>query len=299
MSMNIKEKIELHKKWINKEPGGIKLDLSNMNLSYHVFRHCDLREANLSGADLSHTNLSHALLTNADLSHSDLRYADLNNVKAANANFIGANANHCYMDRASITHSNLSHANFNFACAPHADFNGSNFSWSNLTGSTLCTSSLNGTNFTQANIKNSNLNNVQIKDAIFHKAMLRGSAFSMDCLMIPEFRSADFGKVPKIKNIHQTVYQAASVPGALDMTRWHCGTSHCRAGWVVTLAGASGRKLEQSFGAARAAALIYFASDPNLKVIPDFYDGNVTALNDMKRMAEAEKKEQSNGKNNI
>ena len=42
---------------------------------------------------------------------------------------------------------------------------------------------------------------------------------------------------PVIPNIHQAVYEAASQPGCLDMTKWHCGTAHCRAGCVVTLEG--------------------------------------------------------------
>ena len=51
--------IQLHEKWLRREPGGKKADLS---------------DADLSGADLS----------GADLSHADLRYADL---RGANVDF--------------------------------------------------------------------------------------------------------------------------------------------------------------------------------------------------------------------
>lgn len=92
----------------------------------------------------------------------------------------------------------------------------------------------------------------------------------------------------KIKNIHQAVYDAASQPGALEMGSWHheCGTTHCRAGWVVTIAGEGGKALEYALGTPAAAALIYIASDPNLERIPDFYASNESALADMKRLAE-------------
>ena len=73
------------------------------------------------------------------------------------------------------------------------------------------------------------------------------------------------------------------------MGSWHaCGTTHCRAGWVVHLAGVGGRALEYAFGTSAAAALIYMASDPKLERIPDFYCGNDEALEDMRRLAEAE-----------
>ena len=95
--------------------------------------------------------------------------------------------------------------------------------------------------------------------------------------------------IPKIKNIHQTVYAAASENGALNMREWHiCETTHCRAGWVIVLAGEGGKALEDTYDTAAAAALIYQASDPTLERIPDFYTTNDEAMADMKRLAEME-----------
>jgi len=52
-------------------------------------------------------------------------------------------------------------------------------------------------------------------------------------------------EIPKIENIHQAVFTAASTDGALDMGSVHqCQTTHCRAGWVVHLAGEAGYALE-------------------------------------------------------
>ena len=73
------------------------------------------------------------------------------------------------------------------------------------------------------------------------------------------------------------------------MGNWHmCGTTHCRAGWVTTLAGDAGKALEDSIGTSAAATLIYLASDPTMDRVPDFYCTNAAALADMKRMADAE-----------
>lgn len=96
--------------------------------------------------------------------------------------------------------------------------------------------------------------------------------------------------VPKITNIHETVYAAASQPKSLNMKDWHtCANTHCRAGWVVTLAGKTGAILEERFNTELAAMLIYAASSEELHVNPArFYDDNETALADMKRLAEIE-----------
>lgn len=97
--------------------------------------------------------------------------------------------------------------------------------------------------------------------------------------------------VPTIDRIHSRVYEAARQPGALDMGNWHCdGDAHCRAGWVVELAGEAGRELERKTGSTgMAAALIYLKSDPLLKHMPVFLLGdNSHALADMKRLADEE-----------
>lgn len=73
------------------------------------------------------------------------------------------------------------------------------------------------------------------------------------------------------------------------MRNWHtCDTTHCRAGWVVTLAGEAGKALEDFHNTELAAMLIYDKSSP-LKVSPArFYDSNEDAIADMRRMAELE-----------
>lgn len=114
-------------------------------------------------------------------------------------------------------------------------------------------------------------------------------------------------QVPVIPNIHQRVYEAASQPGALYMNRWHhsCGTVHCRAGWVIHLAGEAGYKFEvhkrdeyifqpyeeRRFSIApeaQAAIAIYEASSPIPVGNDRFYDRHDEALADMKRCADLE-----------
>ena len=68
----IKEILDLHKKWLGNEQGGSRADLSGADL-----RGADLRGANLRGADLRGANLIDANLRGADLSGADLRGANL------------------------------------------------------------------------------------------------------------------------------------------------------------------------------------------------------------------------------
>jgi hypothetical protein len=73
------------------------------------------------------------------------------------------------------------------------------------------------------------------------------------------------------------------------MDAWHtCDTTHCRAGWVVFLAGEEGRKLETNTSTQFAAMQIYKASSP-IRVSPvRFFESNNEAMQDMKRCAEKE-----------
>jgi hypothetical protein len=74
------------------------------------------------------------------------------------------------------------------------------------------------------------------------------------------------------------------------MAVWHhaCGTTHCRGGWVVTLAGKEGKALEEFHGTLLAAQLIYGASGHLINPCR-FFDSNADALADMKRLADEEK----------
>ena len=97
--------------------------------------------------------------------------------------------------------------------------------------------------------------------------------------------------IPIIENIHQRVYEACSHPGALNMDDWHtCETTHCRAGWVVHLAGDAGKKLENLYGTSRAAEMIYRNSSKVYVYSDRFYHHNEDAMEDMKRLAEIEAK---------
>ena len=75
------------------------------------------------------------------------------------------------------------------------------------------------------------------------------------------------------------------------MDGWHtCDTTHCRAGWVVTLAGKEGLALEKKLGTALAANKIYKASsDVKVAWALRFFETNEQAMDDIKRCSELER----------
>jgi hypothetical protein len=70
------------------------------------------------------------------------------------------------------------------------------------------------------------------------------------------------------------------------MGSWHvCDTTHCRAGWVIALAGEAGKALEDFHNAPLAAQLIYRESGYEINPCR-FYDTNEAAMEDMRRLAD-------------
>ena len=165
-----------------------------------------------------------------------------------------------------------------------ADLCGAHLRYANLRGADLSGVYLHDVDLRGANLRGADLSGANLRGADLSGANLSGVYL----------RGADLSGAPeclKIKNIHQTILQATEKEGALCMSDWHtCKTTHCRAGWVVQLAGDAGKVLEFSIGTPAAASFIYMISDPKLEKIPDFYASNDEAMEDIKRLAELEKR---------
>lgn len=76
---------------------------------------------------------------------------------------------------------------------------------------------------------------------------------------------------------------------SVDENGAYCGTTHCRAGWIVALAGKAGRDLELATTPIFAAMMIVKESS-DIKISPPrYFESNDVALADIKRCAELEK----------
>lgn len=132
-------------------------------------------------------------------------------------------------------------------------------------------------------------NGADLRGAILIKAILIRAELRGADLSDAELRGADLSgaklapHIPVILDLDAKILALVEADDtALDMSDWHtCETTHCRAGWAITLAGEAGKRLEDQFGPAAAGALIYAASCPDLP-IPDFYTSNEAAIADMR-----------------
>jgi uncharacterized protein YjbI with pentapeptide repeats len=112
------EILELHKKWLNNESGGVRADLSysdlsgsdlrDSNLRYSNLRNSnlrnsDLRDSNLRYSDLSYSDLSNSNLRGSDLINSDLRGSDLSGSNLRNSDLRGSDLSNSDLNRANLT----------------------------------------------------------------------------------------------------------------------------------------------------------------------------------------------------
>ena len=144
-----------------------------------------------------------------------------------------------------------------------------------LRGAVLRDAVLRGADLRGAVLRDADLRGADLSDAVLRGADLRGAVL----------RGADLRGVTVVPNIDAAILAAIEAGGTLDMGDWHrCETTHCRAGWAITLAGEAGAKLEELCGPASAGSLIYAASRPG-KNIPDFYASTEDALADLRACA--------------
>ena len=119
----------LHQKWLNKEDGGVRADLSGLDL-----RGMDMRWKNLEQAILGSTNLGVANLENVNLSGANLRYANLTGVNLRCANLCDADMYHVDLTGADLRWTNMEGADLSFADISGADLFGANLRDANIAG---------------------------------------------------------------------------------------------------------------------------------------------------------------------
>ena len=141
-SVELKSILNLHEKWIRKEPDGKRADLSWAHLRF----------ANLSGVDLHGADLTGADLTGANLSFADLSEACLCDALLCGANIYRASLIKADLDGADLRLANLNGADLNYACFSFADLSRTNLHRANFVGADLT-----GADLSEARIYMTNL----------------------------------------------------------------------------------------------------------------------------------------------
>ena len=154
----------------------------------------------------------------------------------------------------------------------------------------FCDAYLRGANLGGADLRGADLGSANLRCADLRCADLSGADLVGADLRSAGLSGADLrGAIglpaaPSIPGLDAKILAAVATGGSLNMRTWHtCETTHCRAGWAIAIAGATGAELEESIGPCAAGALIYYASTG---CVPDFFASNEDALADIRKCAE-------------
>jgi uncharacterized protein YjbI with pentapeptide repeats len=285
-----------HKEW--RESGGTKgarADLADANLARADLADANLARADLADADLARANLARANFADANLARANLADADLADANLARANLARANLEGAYLARAYLADANLADAYLARANLEGAYLARANLADADLADADLARANLEGAYLAGADLARANLEGAYLAGADLADADLAGAIRTEDPKepydrnkpIDYEARALRYRErhpeVPVIPHLDAVILGAIETGGTLDMATWHlCATTHCRAGWAITLAGEAGRKMEEKYGPERAGGMIYKASTGR---IPHFFATNERALEDIRKCA--------------
>ena len=178
---------------------------------------------------------------------------------------------------ADLSEANLIGANLSDAYLIGANLRGANLSRVNLSGANLRIANLSGADLSNANLRGADLSGADLSNANLIGADLSGADLS----------GANLPSVSAETNlIEEIFYEVESQPSCLNMDTWHlCETTHCLAGWAVTLH-PQGKLLESMIGPNAAGALIFNACCGE---VPDFFSDEKTAVNWLRSKAKESK----------
>jgi uncharacterized protein YjbI with pentapeptide repeats len=163
------EILELHKKWLNNESGGVRADLSYSDLSGSDLRdsnlrYSNLRNSNLRNSDLRDSNLRYSDLSYSDLSNSNLRGSDLINSDLRGSDLSGSNLRNSDLRGSDLSNSDLRDSNLRYSDLSYSDLSNSNLRGSDLSGSNLRNSDLRGSDLSNSDLNRANLTNIKINE---------------------------------------------------------------------------------------------------------------------------------------
>jgi uncharacterized protein YjbI with pentapeptide repeats len=146
--------------------------------------------------------------------------------------------------------------------------------------------SLYDANLRYANLRDADLRDADLSEANLSAADLSEANLSAANLSAANLSAANLSAAPfAVPHLDAQILAKIEAGAHLEMDAWHkCETTHCRAGWAITLAGSAGRTLEFLYGSEAAGNLIYAASRPGMKQ-PHFRASNDDALADIKACA--------------
>jgi uncharacterized protein YjbI with pentapeptide repeats len=281
-----------------------RADLAGAYLAGADLAGADLAGAYLAGAYLAGAYLAGAYLADAYLARADLARADLAGAYLARAYLADA-----YLADANLADAYLAGANLADAYLADADLADAYLAGANLADADLADAYLAGAYLADAYLADANLADAYLAGANLADAYLAGAKnvpetngsesvqtrepeptdrLERQRLRAERFRARN-PDVPVIPDLDARILGILeSGKGQLRMSAWHtCETTHCRAGWAITLAGKAGKKLEEKYDSHRAGRMIYQASTGR---VPHFFASDSRALEDIRQCAAEQSK---------
>ncbi len=205
--------------------------------------------------------------------------ANLADANLAGANLAGANLAGANLADAYLADANLAGANLADAYLADANLAGANLAGAYLAGAYLAGAYLAGAKNVPSGTEKSDPTKP-------YKRVINSKDRSARA---KEYRKR-YPEVPVIEKLDKKILEVVeSGKGKLDMGAWHsnsCKTTHCRAGWAITLAGEKGASLEAKVGPQHAGRLIYLCSTGRA---PHFFATNERAMEDIRECAKESK----------
>jgi hypothetical protein len=148
----------------------------------------------------------------------------------------------------------------------------------------LSDADLRGADLRGADLRGADLRGADLSGADLRGADLRDADLSDADLSSANLIGAVLPYVEPMPDLDKKILDKITTTGKLDMDNVHtCQTTHCRAGWAITLHPA-GRTLEELLGWSVAGALIYNAAYPKMK-LPIFFASDEDAMADIEARA--------------
>jgi uncharacterized protein YjbI with pentapeptide repeats len=265
-----------------------RANLADADLAGADLAGADLARANLADANLAGAYLADAYLADANLAGAYLAGADLAGAYLARAYLAGANLARAYLADAYLADANLAGAYLAGANLADADLAGADLAGADLAGANLADANLAGAYLADANLADADLadaKNVPACTAAVNPSepYERKPTAERRAEHVQRYRERN-PDVPVVQGLDAKILGVIdSGKGKLNMSTWHtCKTTHCRAGWAITLAGEAGLALEAKYGPQRAGTMIYRASTG---FVPHFFASDERALEDIRACA--------------
>jgi len=186
-----------------------------------------------------------------------------------------------WIEKAKAGDANLRNADLSGADLSGADLSGADFSYADLSDADLSGADLSGADFSYADLRDADLSDADLRNANLSDANLTDA----------DLRNARHPKAVKVESLFSKIKSGIDAGGVLEMGAWHneCRTTHCMAGWAVTIAGERAIGQEDFASTPYIAALIIKESCPYLKgKTPNFYATNEEAMKFIDECAEIE-----------